>query len=341
MRLIPLGSVSAAPNNGFNMSGNLFEYQQSRFILFDCGEGIQHQIIKCEEVKLSQIRGICITHLHGDHVFGLPALLCTMSHSQSDEITEIHIYGPRGLRKYLNSTFYFTGCHLGFNYIVHEFIGEKSEEKNQDDIIGKEKVWRFKLHDFEFTVVPLKHTIESYGYVIQEPSKKGSINVEQCKSYGLSPGPFYKHLKDGKDVVVPKEGTPYVLEDNKTVEISDENWIIRASEVIGPPILGKKIVILGDTCDSSLIIPYAMECDLILHEATNENCDHAKAKSHGHSTPGMAGEFAKTVNAKQLVLTHFSNRYKEEEREKLVIEARVGFCSDKVIAVKELEPINI
>lgn len=325
--------------------------------MFDCGEGTQTQLMK-SNVRPGRLNKIFITHLHGDHLFGLPGLLCTISQcgSESNGPSTINIYGPHGLRKFLRTAMHLSRSLLGFQYCVHELLADvhpatfdglegwnpdytATEVLHPQEILGNDikpnnqGFWDVcQEGSFKVQAATLIHRIACFGYVIVEDSLPGKLCVEKLKALGVPPGPLYAKLKKGESIVTA------------------EGVTVDPVAVVSPPRPGRKIVILGDTCDSSKIVPLAMNADVVVHEATNENCDEQKCRDNGHSTPAMAAMFCKLVSANRLILTHFSQRYKnsgvtEDTSDKtvdiLVEEARLALGSGNVEAAEDLKMFTI
>nr|XP_019577367.1 PREDICTED: zinc phosphodiesterase ELAC protein 1 [Rhinolophus sinicus]XP_019577375.1 PREDICTED: zinc phosphodiesterase ELAC protein 1 [Rhinolophus sinicus]XP_019577382.1 PREDICTED: zinc phosphodiesterase ELAC protein 1 [Rhinolophus sinicus]XP_019577389.1 PREDICTED: zinc phosphodiesterase ELAC protein 1 [Rhinolophus sinicus]XP_019577396.1 PREDICTED: zinc phosphodiesterase ELAC protein 1 [Rhinolophus sinicus] len=286
--------------------------------LFDCGEGTQTQLMK-SQLKAGRITKIFITHLHGDHFFGLPGLLCTISLQSGSTVTKqpIEIYGPAGLRDFIWRTMELSHTELLFPYVVHELVPTADQcpieelkecaHMNRTDSFSQEGKGRTILLDSEdnsyllvddeqFVVKAFRlfHRIPSFGFSVVEKKRPGKLNAQKLKDLGVPPGPAYGKLKNGISVV---------LENGVTISPQD---------VLKKPIVGRKICILGDC--SGVVgdggVKLCFEADLLIHEATLDDAQMDKAKEHGHSTPQMAAAFAKQCRAKRLVLTHFSQRYK-------------------------------
>lgn len=316
MELHFLGTGSCYPSPDRGASCIILRHELGCW-MFDCGEGSQIQLMKsC--IKPGKINKIFITHLHGDHLFGLPGLLCTIGLNCSERRQPMEIYGPVGLRKYLRVCLELSQSQLGFSYSVHELKCSNSEtfcQSNMADFIPSDSATSDKQHANEtcgqtifadedglwqvcqegnLTVfaAPLKHRIMCFGYVIQEKQFPGKLDPSLLKQRGIPPGPLYSKVKNGEIITAP------------------DGSLVTPSEVMGPPRPGRKVVILGDTCDSSMIVKIANNADVVVHEATLEDELKETCIDHGHSTPEMAGHFATSVNAKKLVLTHFSQRYK-------------------------------
>ncbi|XP_014240115.1 zinc phosphodiesterase ELAC protein 1-like [Cimex lectularius] len=318
MQLIFLGTASCYPTAHRGVSCTALRLDDGNVWIFDCGEGSQVQIQK-SSVLPGKIKKIFITHLHGDHLFGLPGLVCTLGCQVQDrkEPFILDIYGPLGLRRYLRESLKLSVSPLPFKYKVHELVPfdfkgtlfESQEwqiavgslhpqEELGDTIYEKQGVWNVMLeNNISVYAGPLVHRIPCFGYVVKESPSPGALNVLQLKKEGVPPGPLYKQIKDGHPIALPS------------------GKIIIPEEVLGPPKPGRCITILGDTCDSSALKDIAINSDVLVHEATLEESMKDKAIEHGHSTPVMAVSFAESIAAKKLILFHFSQRYKRDTGE--------------------------
>ena len=351
MKLIFLGTAACFPTPTRGVSCTALQLDDGQVWLFDCGEGSQIQLQKCKHIRGGKVTKIFITHLHGDHVFGLPGLLCTigMGGGVDEKTRVVDIYGPLGLRKYLLTSIEMCSSAPAFKFNIHELVpldfqypkewsklnfnfeysGEIAKiigevphnritpqivntdlseskgpsvslemledkcDKNCDikpnhywDVIS----WDNSLYSVKAAV--LHHRIPCFGYVIHERDQPGTLNVQKLKDIGIKPGPMYSQIK---------AGIPVTLE-NGTV--------INPNEFLGPTKEGRKVTILGDTKDSSEMIPICRDSDVVIHEATNENALKSQAIDHGHSTPDMAAQFAIDAKANTLCLTHVSPRYR-------------------------------
>lgn len=311
MELIFLGTGSAVPSASRNHSCIALRLDENMW-LFDVGEGSQHQIMKCPQISLGKIEKIFLTHLHGDHVFGLPGLLCTMLNASDESRPYLQIFGPAGTINYIDQVLTHTYSHLSAHYEVHEL--KELDQEDVSDIMINESTQSWELFDDNRCSVmacPLEHTVPTVGYVIIEKPTSGKLNMDLVR-------PILEANKDKLGVKNPFSLLSKIKE-GQTISLIDDTVILRPEDVLGPPRPGRKVVILGDTCHSDNIIPLAQGADVIVHEATNARLkDDPKTydevekttKDHGHSTPQMAGEFAQRCGAKKLILTHFSQRYK-------------------------------
>lgn len=270
----------------------------------------------------------------------------------------IEIYGPPGLRDWIRTTLKLSHARVPNKYVVHELVlqegkrnssSKKSkrakewntyEENHEDELPGKDilcsqddGLWHVH-EDRKYKVVAglLKHTIPCWGYVVEEQPRTGRFDVNRAKEAGISPGPICAKLQQGHSVV---------LQDGRTVNPSD---------VLGPPRKGRKAVILGDTSDSRSLLVAARGADVLVHEATVIEQEADLASPRGHSTASTAGIFARMIDAKSLVLTHFSGKLEGSlygtTSEKgtisdLVCAAKRTFGKQSVMAAHDLAAVTV
>lgn len=315
-----LGTGSAYPSPHRGASALVLRAEGDCW-LFDCGEGTQTQLMR-SQLRAGRITKVFISHLHGDHLFGLPGLLCTVSLNTSPDSQQkpscVDIYGPRGLRNFLRVTLGLTGSQLLFPYAVHELEPTADQSPEEGRLSMEATAERGPLHpqeqpgrtilldvssecyhlfeDGKFVVKAFRlfHRIPSFGFCIKERDRPGRLKTELLKELGLKPGPLYGRLKIGE---------PVTLENGR---------VILPSEVLEEASPGRKVCIFGD-CSSALGDGPLRLCDgadVLVHEATLGNEHREKAVDHGHSTPEMAAAVARACRARRLVLYHFSQRYK-------------------------------
>ncbi|PZD93654.1 ribonuclease Z [Paenibacillus sambharensis] len=286
-----LGTGAGRPVSGRNVTSSALRLPAARgtFWLFDCGEGTQHQLMKTSH-KLSRLERIFITHLHGDHTFGLPGLLS--SRAFSGGTTPVTVYGPKGIKQLIEMSLSLTQTNLEYELHI--------EEIEEEGII-------FEDEQFTVTAAELEHRVPCFGYRIVEKPVSGKLNAIKLQGLGVKPGPVYGRLKQGLDAELP------------------DGRMVYANEVKGPSIPGRVITILGDTspCENTVLL--GVGADLLVHEATFAADLPDKAVEFGHSTTIHAAEAAVRAGAKKLVITHFSSRYRQEDLEQLADEARVLF----------------
>lgn len=275
--------------------------------LFDCGEGTVRQMLN-SSVKPYDIKAVFLTHLHGDHFYGIPGLGMTLLSASY----EVPLFAPPGLTQCFKGVFGLRGFKL---HSIQKPAVQTKEDDN--DIIYNSAMARYKIYEDQHYLVEaniIRHSVFCLGYVITEKISRGPFNLEKMKRVGLKQGPVLKDLSEGKTITLP------------------DGRLVNPEDVMDPPRQARKIVILGDTYDPSPITGIAVNADVLVHEATYANEEKSLALIQMHSTAGMAGEFARRINAKNLVLTHFSprgfndNQYNEITHvKKLVEQARTTF----------------
>lgn len=273
--LTVLGSSSALPTSKRFPSAHVLQAGE-HFFLIDCGEGTQMQLRKYKQ-RLAKINHIFISHLHGDHFFGLPGLLSSLALLNRKK--ELHIYSFSELESIINHLFLFTKERLPYQIKFH-FLNDKESE-----IIYEDK-------QVSVTSFPLKHSIRSCGFRFQEKLKLRNVIKDQIKKYKLGV----------KDIVKIKHGEDY---------ITPEGEVVLNSQLTTDPVMPVAFAYCSDTCYFEKIIPFIKDVDLLYHEATYSNDDKHLAKETQHSTSVQAATIAKKANAKKLIIGHFSARYKE------------------------------
>lgn len=291
MQLTFLGTSAGVPTRTRNVTAMLLQLQhptQPGLWLFDCGEGTQHQLLRTA-FHPGKIERIFISHLHGDHLFGLPGLIC--SRSMAGNIQPLTIYGPQGVKEYVETSLRLSGSWTDFPLEIVEIRAGKI----LDD--GLRQV----------TAYPLDHPVECYGFRVEEHDKPGALDAKRLIEAGVPFGPLFQRLKAGESIT---------LADGRTVNGAD---------FLAPATPGKKIAIFGDTapCESALEI--ARDVDLMVHEATLEAAMAEKANSRGHSSSEQTAQLARAANVKQLIITHVSSRYDAEGCRRLLAECRSVF----------------
>lgn len=273
MEVTFLGTSSGVPTRSRNVSSVALKLtQRGEIWLFDCGEGTQHQLLR-SDLKTSQLKKIFVTHMHGDHTFGLMGLLASCGLGAHAE--NVEVYGPPGIEPYLKACMKYSYTY--FPYGVHINTVEPGIVYEDDDFI--------------VTTELLKHRVTAFGYRIIEKDKAGKFDVEKAKQMGIPFGPTYGKLKAGETVT---------LEDGRT---------FLGSNFCGPTEIGRKFVYCTDTVFCENAITLAQNADVLIHEATFAHQDAQMAFEKMHSTTTMAAQVALAAQVKQLIMTHFSPRY--------------------------------
>ena len=292
MQITFLGTSSGVPTRSRNVSALAFRLpQKAELWLFDCGEGTQHQFQR-SDLKVSQLRRIFVTHMHGDHVFGLMGLLASCGLAGS--VDRIDIYGPPKLNEYLSASSRYSQTHFSFPLKVHTV--EPGTVYEDDEFIVK--------------CNPLKHRVPAFGYRIEEKDRPGHFNVDKAKSLGIPSGPLYGQLKRGEWVTLP------------------DGRKINGADLCGPMQRGRKFAYCTDTIFCESAVELAKDVDLLIHEATFAHQDAQLAYERLHSTSTMAAQVALAAQAKNLMMTHFSPRYapgNSLQLDDLLAEARAIF----------------
>ena len=273
MEIIFLGTSSAVHSYNRNHPAIILKAFGETF-LFDCGEATQRQLIFAK-VSPMKISKIFLSHYHGDHILGLPGLIQSMNFRGREK--KLTIYGPKGLYDLRDALF-----NLGYSKIEFpiEFIEIDSEtvESTDEYIIKSQHV---------------NHNVPSLAYSLEE-LKKPRFLREKAIELGVPVGPDFGRLHNGEEIEV-------------------DGKIIKPEQVLGPPRKGNKIVYSGDTTPCEEMVEFAKDSTILIHESTYMTEDADKAEENFHSTSADAAEIAKASNSKELILTHFSTRYKKTD----------------------------
>ena len=276
LSVIFLGTAASIPTPQRSLPA-IAVRRKGELILFDCGEGTQRQMIHAG-VGFHRKTKVFITHMHGDHVLGLPGLFQTMS--LLDRKRKLEIYGPPGIKAFVEALRQTVQFKL-------TFLIEVSEIRDAG-LVCDEK-------EYEVHATWADHIIPGLAYALVEKLRPGRFYPEKAKVLGVSEGPLWSSLQRGSAVELPN------------------GRVVKPEDVMGPPRPGRKIVYTGDTRPSKSLVELAENADLLIHEATFDDELSEKAQEDGHSTASQAAETAKKAKAKRLVLVHVSARYKEPD----------------------------
>ena len=271
-----LGYNSAIPTVKSAPTAQFLEMEE-RCFLIDCGEGTQVQLRKAK-AKFSKINHIFISHLHGDHVFGLPGLISSFRLLGRE--TPLHVYGPKGIKEMMETIFRITETHQGFEVVFHELSSKKSEKVFEDNRV-------------EVFTIPLDHRIYCNGYLFKEKPKERHLNMKEISKYPEIEICDYHNLKRGKDI-----------------QLSD-GYILKNENLTKPAEPSVSYAFCSDTRYLESIIPIIKNVDVLYHEATFLHDLKKMADYTGHSTALEAAKIARKANVKKLILGHFSNRYND------------------------------
>lgn len=266
--------------------------------LFDCGEATQHQIMHTP-IRPRRVRNIFITHMHGDHIYGLPGFLGSRSFLGGEE--PLTVYGPKGIKAFIDMAISLSKTHLNYKLNVVEI---------EEGIV---------LETDAFTVhaKKLEHVIECYGFRVEQKPLPGTLQIERAYALGVPKGPMLRDLKNGLDVTL-EDGT-----------------VVKSSDVVEAEKPGFTVTILGDTRFCAAAIELSQHADIVVHEATFDAANKQLARDYGHATNVEAATVAKQAQAKNVLLTHISARFTEADVKQLLDEAKYVF--DNSFIVQDLE----
>lgn len=278
LKLTILGCHSATPRTSAHPTSQLLEIQNRSFLI-DCGEGTQVQLRKYK-IKFSKIKHIFISHLHGDHVFGLIGLLSTFRLLNRD--SKLNVYGPKGIKEFIVTQLKLSQSYGRYPIEFHELSSTESELIYEDD--------KVTVH-----TIPLTHRIYTNGFLFREKIGERKLDISAINKYSEIQVCDYQNLKSGKD---------YKLENGEI--IPNKNLTLDPSKPLS-------YAFCSDTIYKEDIVPIIKNVDLLYHESTFLNDKKDLAKTTKHSTAQEAAKIAKLANADKLILGHYSSRYKDIE----------------------------
>ena len=295
MRVCFLGTGAGLPSVGRNVSSVALALDDGQVWLFDAGEGTQHQLMRTS-VRPGRITKIFITHTHGDHMFGLPGLLSSRAFHGGPP--DVDIYGPAGVRQFVEVALGVSATHLPFRVTCHEVCGGEL----------------FDADGWRVTAAPLDHVVPAYGFRVQEGERAGELRTAALQALGVEPGPVYGRLKNGENVRLG-DGT-----------------VLCGRDFVGPPRRGRAVAYTGDTRPTPATVALAQGADVLIHESTYAPGNADLAERYGHSTSAQAAEIARDAGVGRLLLTHISARYSPEDVIALRDQARAVFPNTDVMA---------
>lgn len=274
MKVTILGNNSALPAFGRHPTAQAVSIY-GEVILIDCGESTQIQMQRFG-LKWRNVHHIYISHLHGDHYFGLPGLINSMS--LLGRTAPVHLHAPAALKPIIDAILDVADTVLNYPLYFHPLPADTAVITDDPS--------------FSVTSFPVEHRIECYGFLVERKTKGRKIVPEKCNEYEI-PAAFYDHLKKGED---------YERKDGFLVK---NEWVTEE----GPAV--KRYAYCADTIFTERFLPVIMGADTIYHECTYLEADKAKAEARYHSTAAQAAQIALKASARQLLLGHFSSKYKE------------------------------
>ncbi|MGA3289730.1 MAG: ribonuclease Z [Candidatus Bathyarchaeia archaeon] len=303
IRVVFLGTSGSVPTLKRSLPSVVVQCQKELW-MFDCGENTQRQMMQAK-ISFHKKLKVFLTHLHGDHVLGLPGVLQTMA--LMDRKEPVVVYGPPGIKDFLVCTKETLNFGLTFTVEINEILSEGT-------ILDEE--------GYTLTAARSNHAVDSYAYALVEMPRPGKFYPKKAQALGVIKGELWSQLQSGEEVTLP------------------DCRVVKPKDVMGPPRAGRKIVYTGDTRPFEAFAKFAADADLVIHESTFDDSLAEKAAVDGHSTPSQAAQEAKAANAKRLVLTHISARYPDAG---LLLEQAKKIFPDTLLAedFMELElPLN-
>ena len=295
MKLTILGCYSATPRALNNTTSQVLEINNHMFLI-DCGEGTQVQLRR-HKIKFNRIKHIFISHLHGDHVFGLVGLISTFRLLTRE--TDLHIYGPVGIKEIVTLQMKLADSWTNYKLIFHELSSNNSELIFEDDIV-------------EVFTIPLNHRIYTNGFLFKEKEGKRKLDLDLVEEANINVA-YYRKLTQGFDV------------------INEDGVLINNQLVTKPGTKPKSYAFCSDTYYKEDIVPIIKNADDLYHESTFLDKHEHLALKTKHSTAKQAARIAQKANVGTLLLGHYSTRYdgldafKEEAQE---IFENVQLCED-------------
>ena len=273
MRLSILGCYSATPRANTNPTAQVLEINNHTFLI-DCGEGTQVQLRR-HKIKFNRIKRIFISHLHGDHFFGLVGLISTFRLLTRE--ADLHIYAPKGLKEVITLQMKLAKSWTNYKLVFHELNSNSSEMIYEDDKV-------------EVHTIPLDHRVYTNGFLFKEKEGERKLNISEVERANIDVS-YYRKLKQGHDVE------------------NEDGILIKNELVTNPPEKAKSYAFCSDTAYSEAIVPIINGVDVLYHESTFLEKNASLAAPTKHSTAKQAASIAKQAQVGTLVLGHYSTRY--------------------------------
>ncbi|WP_294821559.1 ribonuclease Z [uncultured Flavobacterium sp.] len=277
MNLTILGCYAATPRTLTNPTSQVLEIS-NRMFLIDCGEGTQVQLRK-NKLRFSKINHVFISHLHGDHFYGLIGLISTFS--LLNRKTDLHVYGPKGVKEIILLQLRLSNSWTGYNLYFHELEGKETEIVYEDKKVV-------------VSTIPLKHRVYTNGFLFREKPGERKLNIEAVEKHGIDVV-YYQKIKNGGDINL------------------DDGRLVPNAELTFDPPASKSYAFCSDTLYDEGIVPLIKDVDVLYHESTFLESELHLCEKTMHATARQAAAIAKMANVKKLILGHFSTRYESIE----------------------------
>lgn len=273
MKIHILGCYAATPRTITNPTAQVLEIKNELFLI-DCGEGTQVQLRK-NKIKFSKIEHIFISHLHGDHFYGLIGLISTFT--LLNRLNDLHIYGPKGIKEIILLQLKYSKSFTGYNLYFHEL------ESNQSEVI-------FEDDKVIVTTIPLNHRVYTNGFLFKEKNTIRKINIDAVLNHDIELV-YYNKIKNGGDIT------------------KEDGTIIKNELLSFDPEPEKSYAFCSDTAYDESIIPIISKCTVLYHESTFLDSEMHLTQKTKHSTAKEAALIAKKAEVSNLILGHYSTRY--------------------------------
>lgn len=277
MRLTILGCYAATPRTLTNPTAQVLELKNHMFLI-DCGEGTQVQLRK-HKVKFSRINHIFISHLHGDHFFGLPGFISTIRLLGREK--ELHIYGPKGIKEVITLLLKLGDSWTNYPLVFHELTSKEPELVFEDKKVS-------------VTTIPLDHRVYTNGYLFKEKLGERKLNIDAVEKYRIDKA-YFRNIKNGKDAV------------------NEAGITIANKDLTFDPPKPKSYAFCSDTVYDLGLVSQITNVDVLYHESTFLESESLLATKTKHATAVQAAKIANSANVKNLILGHYSTRYKSIE----------------------------
>lgn len=274
IKLTILGCHSATPTTKSHTTSQFLEINKNNFLI-DCGEGTQVQLRK-HKLRFSKITHIFISHLHGDHFYGLIGLISTFSLLGRDK--DLHVFGPKGIKEIILLQLKYSKSYTNFSLYFHELESKESELIYENSLV-------------EVHTIPLNHRVYTNGYLFKEKIGERKLNIKEVSKHSEIEICDYQNLKNGRD-------------------FTQEDGIIISNETLTfPPTKPKSYAFCSDTMYKPDIVPIIQNIDLLYHESTFLKDRESLCETTKHATAEQAAKIAKEANVEKLILGHYSSRY--------------------------------
>ncbi len=274
IKLVFLGTGGSYPIPERNVTSLALKVD-GEVLLFDCGEGTQRQMMS-SSLSFMQVNKVFLTHLHGDHILGLPGLLQSMN--MNDREKSVEIFGPKDTARVLKDIIFKGYFKPAFPVRITELNPSV----------------RLDFDDFYVKTFPADHNVPTLAYSFEEKDRRGRFDKQKALALGVPEGPLFSKIHRGE-----------------AVEVNDR--LIKPEQIVGPPRRGRKVFYTGDTKPCAEIIEGAFRADALIHDGTLDASMGEIALDHDHSTVKMAAEVAKKADVERLFITHISPRYRDTE----------------------------